>query len=157
MNAGGDLVPAQCKLGGESTGFCKQHSSHQNFGTAEHPNLEEFVKHHDQMVKAFNKKNGIAETKKPKRAKSAVKRALNPYMVFLAANRASVKADLLQENPELKGKVLAMAITSRVGRLWQASKHCDMDISDDSSECSECSQTGSEIDRELDALLGVTC
>ena len=122
MNEEGSIVPSQCKRGGESTGFCKQHSSHQNFGTVEHPNIEELAQHHDQMVKAFNKKNGIVQTKKPKRAKSAVKRSLNPYMMFLAVNRDSVKAELLQENPELKGKVLAMAITSHVGRLWQSAK-----------------------------------
>jgi hypothetical protein len=157
MNAEGDLVPSQCKRGGETSGFCKQHSQHQNFGSVDHPNLEEFAKHHDQMLKAYNKKNGIVETKKPKRAKSAIKRSLNPYMLFLAANRDSAKAEILQENPQLKGKSLAMAITSHVGRLWQAAKDCDMDISDESSECSECSQTEAEIESELDALLGGAC
>lgn len=158
LNEIGELVPAQCKRSYDETcGFCKQHAEHQNYGTVEQPNLDMFNKNHDHLLKAFNKKNGIVETKKQKRSKSAVKRALNPYMMFLAVNRDRVKEELLVENPELKGRALAMAITSSVGRLWQASKGFAVadDVSDDSSECSECSQSEAEIERELDAMLSV--
>jgi hypothetical protein len=146
MNEEGVIVPSQCKRGGESSGFCKQHSLHQSFGTTEHPNIEEFAQHQDQMVKAFNKKNGIVETKKPKRSKSAVKRSLNPYMMFLAVNRDSVKAEILQENPELKGKALAMTITSRVGRLWQSAKQGSNKVqSDDETESIDECSSGEEL------------
>jgi hypothetical protein len=158
MNGNGELLPAQCKRSSEdNAGFCKQHADHQNYGTVEEPNNELLVKNHEHMMKAFNKKNGIVEMKK-KKSKAAVKRALNPYMMFLAVNRDRVKEELLAENPELKGRALAMAITSTVGRLWQASKGCDIaEVSDDSSECSDCSQSESEIERELDEMLGVSC
>ena len=77
-------------------------------------------------------------------------------MMFLAVNRDRVKEELIAENPELKGRALAMAITSSVGRLWQAAKGCDMlDLSDGSSECSDCSRSESEIEAELDEMLGV--
>lgn len=158
MNGNGELLPAQCKRSSEdNAGFCKQHADHQNYGTVEEPNNELLLKNHEHMMKAFNKKNGIVEMKK-KRSKSAVKRALNPYMMFLAVNRDRVKEELLAENPELKGRALAMAITSTVGRLWQASKGCDIaEVSDGSSECSDCSQSETEIERELDEMLGVSC
>ena len=76
-------------------------------------------------------------------------------MMFLAVNRDKVKEELLSANPELKGRALAMAITSNVGRLWQASKGFAVaELSDDSSECSDCSRSEAEIDAELDAMLG---
>jgi len=157
MNGEGELVPSQCKRGCENATFCKQHASHHNFGTAEHPNLEEFAKHHDQLMKAFNKKNGIEDTKKPKRSKSAVKRALNPYMMFLAVNRDMVKEQILLETPEMKGRALAMTITSRVGRLWQAVKgnapddQHHSDHSDNTDTLSELSSTAEEL-QELQAI-----
>jgi hypothetical protein len=152
MNAHGEIAPSQCKRSSENGCFCKQHADHQSYGTAEHPNLDMFQQHHHQLQKAFNKKNGIAESKKAKRPQSAVKRALNPYMMFLQVNRDRVKDELLAENPQLKGKELAMSITRHVGRLWQSAKGNAKDESDD---CSECSQTESDIDRELDEMLGV--
>lgn len=157
MTEDGQLKPSQCKRSSEENcGFCKQHADHQNYGTVDQPNDELFSKNREHLMKAFNKKNGIVETKKQKKPKSAIKRALNPYMMFLAVNRDRVKEELMAENPELKGRALAMAITSSVGRLWQAAKGCDMgDVSDSSSECTDCSRSEAEIEAELDELLGV--
>lgn len=153
-NQFGEIALSQCKRSSENGGFCKQHADHQSYGTTEQPNLDMFSKQHDHLMKAFNKKNGIVETKKAKKPQSAVKRALNPYMMFLQVNRDRVRDELLAENPQLKGKELAMAITRHVGRLWQSAKgngHMD-EVSDVSSEFS---QTEEEIDRELDEMLGV--
>jgi len=147
MDATGQLVPSQCKRSSENGAFCKQHAaSHENFGTCDHPNLEAFTKKHDQLIKAFNKKNGIVEEKKKKRSADAVKRPLNPYMMFLAVNRDRVKGEILSENPELKGRELAMTITRTVGRLWQSTKGNVPDV----SECSEseCAQSDVEIEIE---------
>jgi len=148
MNATGELVPSQCKRSSENGEFCKQHAaSHQNFGTLAQPNLEAFTKNHDQLIKAFNKKNGIVEETKKKRSANAVKRALNPYMMFLAVNRDKVKEEILAENPELKGRELAITITRTVGRLWQSTKGNVPDVSDGSE--SECTQSDAEIEIEL--------
>ena len=148
MDATGQLVPLQCKRSSENGEFCKQHASHQNFGTLTQPNLDAFTKNHDQLIKAFNKKNGIVEEKKKKRNANAVKRALNPYMMFLAVNRDKVKEEILAQNPELKGRELAMTITRTVGRLWQSTKGNVPDVSDECSE-SDCTQSDAEIEIEL--------
>lgn len=153
LNTNGDLVTSQCKRSSESCGFCKQHADHQTYGTTENPNTQMLKKQHHLMEKAYNKKNGIVETKKGKKAKSDVKRALNPYMMFLQVNREKVKEELLAENPLLKGKELAMSITRHVGRLWQSAKghtSAEEDVSDDSTEYSE-----TEVEAELDRLLSV--
>ena len=148
MDATGQLVPLQCKRSSENGEFCKQHASHQNFGTVSQPNLDAFTKNHEQLVKAYNKKNGIVEEKKKKRSANAVKRALNPYMMFLAVNRDRVKGEILVENPEMKGRELAMTITRTVGRLWQSTKGNVPDVSDECSE-SDCTQSDAEIEIEL--------
>jgi hypothetical protein len=149
MDATGQLVPLQCKRSSENGAFCKQHAaSHPNFGTFDQPNLDAFTKNHDQLIKAFNKKNGIVEEKKKKRSANAVKRALNPYMMFLAVNRDRVKGEILAENPELKGRELAITITRMVGRLWQSTKGNVPDVSDECSG-SDCTQSDAEIEIEL--------
>ena len=156
MNADGEIVPSQCKRSSENGCFCKQHADHQNYGTAEQPNFEMFHQHEHQLQKAFYKKNGILEPKKAKKSPSAVKRALNPYMMFLQVNRDRVKDELLSENSQLKGKELAMAITRHVGRLWQSAKgNMNMrDVSDDDS--TDFSETESDIvEQELDGMLEV--
>jgi hypothetical protein len=153
LNIDGELVPSQCKRSSESCGFCKQHAEHQTYGTIENPNTQMLKKQHHLMEKAYNKKNGIVETKKKaKKPKSDVKRKLNPYMMFLQVNREKVKEELMTENPQLKGKELAMAITRHVGRLWQNSKgntSAEDDFTDDSTEYSE-----TEVEAELDQMLG---
>ena len=149
MDPTGQLVPLQCKRSSENGEFCKQHASHQNFGTLTQPNLDAFTKNHDQLMKAFNKKNGIVEGKKKKRSASAVKRALNPYMMFLAVNRDRVKGEILAENPELKGRELAITITRTVGRLWQSTKGNVPDVSEECYSDSECTQSDAEIEIEL--------
>lgn len=153
LNSHGEMVPSQCKRSSESCGFCKQHADHQSYGTTDRPNVDLFEKNRVALEKAFNKKNGLVESKKAKKPKSEVKRALNPYMMFLQVNRDKVKEELLAENPLLKGKELAMSITRHVGRLWQSAKGNtsaeEDDVSDDSTEYSE-----TEVEAELDRLLG---
>jgi hypothetical protein len=154
LSSEGNMIPSQCKRSAEHFGFCKQHADHQNYGTTQQPNVELFEKNHNALEKAFQKKIGIVvPSKKARKPKSAAKRALNPYMMFLQVNRDKVKEELVLENPQLKGKELAMAITRHVGRLWQSAKANfsseEEDVSDDSTEYSE-----TEVEAELDQLLG---
>lgn len=153
MDANGQLVPKQCKKSACGDGrFCKQHSgteegectkckslglptvchqfAHEHCGTVSDPNTNVFKLSHDALQKAYNKKHGIVDVAKPKRKKrsdTGTKRALNPYMMFLAVNRDQVKRELLAENPLLKGKALATAITCKVGEMWNSSKREQVD------------------------------
>ena len=177
MNADGQLVPAQCKKSACSAGrFCKQHIavdegecvkcksiglcdvrhqfSHEHCGTTSDPNTDVFKLSHDSLQKAYNKKHGVADVAKPKRKKRSdigTKRALNPYMMFLAVNREQVKCELLAENPSLKGRTLATAITCKVGEMWNSSKKEQQEVEDDSEMGSQYSEH-SEFDDE-DAFL----
>ena len=46
------------------------------------------------------------------------KRGKNPYFEFLSSERESIKAELLAENPELKGRDLTTSIAKEAGRRW---------------------------------------
>ena len=45
----------------------------------------------------------------------------NPYMNWLAAHRAEIKAGLLSDNPDLgKGREITVAVTKKAGEMWKS-------------------------------------
>ena len=65
------------------------------------------------------KKEKKSKVEKAPKTKSATKRPKNPYFEYLGAERESIKADLLAENAELKGRDLVTSITKEAGRRWK--------------------------------------
>ena len=59
------------------------------------------------------------KSKTEKAPKTATKRPKNPYFEYLSAERESIKADLIAENAELKGRDLVTSITKEAGRRWK--------------------------------------
>jgi hypothetical protein len=68
------------------------------------------------------KKVAKKSSKKTETDEHKPKRALNPYMKYLQENREAIKAAVLEENADLKGKELQNAITKRAGEIWKALK-----------------------------------
>jgi hypothetical protein len=65
------------------------------------------------------KKEKKSKIEKTAKTKTATKRPKNPYFEYLGAERESIKADLLAENTELKGRDLVTSITKEAGRRWK--------------------------------------
>ena len=63
------------------------------------------------------KKEKKVRAEKKQKGPTAI-RAKNPYFEFLSSERESIKADLLAENPELKGRDLTTSIAKEAGRRW---------------------------------------
>jgi hypothetical protein len=65
------------------------------------------------------KKEKKSKIEKAPKTKTATKRPKNPYFEYLSAERESIKADLLAENAELKGRDLVTSITKEAGKRWK--------------------------------------
>ena len=73
----GDIQPSQCKRPAEpNSSFCWGHIVNQVCGTVEKPDLEAFNSFHDRLLRKFNRKNGIVNTKKSRRTKPAERHSL---------------------------------------------------------------------------------
>jgi hypothetical protein len=76
-----------------------------------------------------------SSTKKEKKVRAEKKqkgltaiRAKNPYFDYLSAERENIKADLLAQNAELKGRDLTTSIAREAGRRWN-------EMSGESKQC----------------------
>ena len=63
------------------------------------------------------KTKAVKPTKKANTA--ATKRSKNPYFEYLSAERENIKAELIAENSELKGRELVTSITKEAGKRWK--------------------------------------
>jgi hypothetical protein len=102
------------------------------------------------------KKEKTAAPKKEKKSKTekapATKRPKNPYFEYLSSERANIKADLLAENSELKGRDLVTSITKEAGRRWkEMSDEEKQPYIDVVSVNADAEETGSEIQQEGNA------
>jgi hypothetical protein len=84
---------------------------------------DEAAPHKKTSKTSVSKKSSIPKKEKKVRAEKkqkgpTAKRGKNPYFEFLSSERESIKADLLAENPELKGRDLTTSIAKEAGRRW---------------------------------------
>ena len=68
------------------------------------------------------KKVGRPSKKTKTVADDKPKREANDFIKFLNSKRAEIKAQILLEQPELKGRFLTGAISKRAGELWKTEK-----------------------------------
>ena len=106
------------------------------------------------------KKEKKSKIEKTPKTKTATKRPKNPYFEYLGAERESIKADLLAENAELKGRDLVTSITKEAGRRWKEMSaeekqpyievvEMNADVEKESSEIQESTSASSQ--HEVDA------
>ena len=118
---------------------------HEHLGTTENPSWA-FEKYHQQLLAIYNnslkklsasneapvvenevsapakKKVGRPSKKTETVAADKPKREANGFIKFLNSKRDEIKAQILAEQPELKGKFLTGAISKRAGELWKTVK-----------------------------------
>ena len=113
------------------------HQVFEHLGRIESPNYM-FKKFWDTLVKSYEKKMAapqeVAEeeevkgkTKKVTKKKVSdeepkKKREANGFIKWKQANQAALRAEVLEDTPELKGKELAVAITKKAGEKWKEMK-----------------------------------
>ena len=112
------------------------------------------------------KKEKKSKIEKAPKTKTATKRPKNPYFEYLGAERETIKADLLAQNAELKGRDLVTSITKEAGRRWKEmsaeEKQPYIDVvemnADIEVQCSEIQDsTSSSSHQEVDAAAAEPC
>ena len=127
---------------------------HEHMGTIHEPSYI-FDKYHADVLKIYQKSIAepmaksdepvdvpVQEKKKvgrPSKKTETVKadkpkREANGFIKFLNSKRDEIKAQILAEQPELKGKFLTGAISKRAGELWKTEKGTEPAVVDETQD-----------------------